>query len=118
MDAAPTPRTTGIVSDEIVRAFALACVIVAAGFLRVVLFDATIVDALAISASLFIIVNISVVLGTLLPLFLSKLGFDDALRLQVLAELQLAPGEKYPAHSAEFMQEFVSYPTRAQVRRI
>jgi Mg/Co/Ni transporter MgtE len=78
VQAAPTPGTKRIVSDEIVRAFLLASIIVAAGFVRVVLFDGTIVDAVAISASLFIIVSSSVILGTLLPLLLSKLGFDAA----------------------------------------
>jgi hypothetical protein len=37
---------------------------------------------------------------------IQKLGFDEELRLVVLAELPLSPG-KYPAHSSEFMQEFV-----------
>jgi hypothetical protein len=37
-----------------------------------------------------------------------KLGLDEALRLAVLAELPLASASgKYPAHSAEFMREFV-----------
>ena len=62
MQAAPTPGTKRIVSDEIVRAFLLASIIVAAGFIRVVLFDGTIVDAVAISVSLFIIVSSSFIL--------------------------------------------------------
>ena len=46
------------------RAAALATILVVAGFVRVVAFDASIADAAAISASLFIIVSTSVVLGT------------------------------------------------------
>ena len=42
----------------------LAVAVVAAGFLRVVMFEAATVDAFAISASLFLIVTSSVVLGT------------------------------------------------------
>ena len=42
----------------------LAVAVVAAGFLRVVAFEAATVDAFAISASLFLIVTSSVVLGT------------------------------------------------------
>jgi hypothetical protein len=37
---------------------------------------------------------------------IQKLGFDQELRLVVLAELPLPPG-KYPAHSGAFMQEFI-----------
>ena len=37
---------------------------------------------------------------------IQKLGLDPELRLVVLAELLLPPG-KYPAHSGEFMQEFI-----------
>jgi|TARA_B110001469_G_C9510640_1_gene254539 hypothetical protein len=42
----------------------LAVAVVAAGFVRVVAFDAATVDAFAISASLFLIVTSSVMLGT------------------------------------------------------
>ena len=42
----------------------LAVAVVAAGFLRVVMFEAATVDAFAISASLFLIVTSSIVLGT------------------------------------------------------
>ena len=42
----------------------LAVAVVAAGFLRVVAFEAATVDAFAISASLFLIVTSSIVLGT------------------------------------------------------
>jgi Mg/Co/Ni transporter MgtE len=78
VDPSLTPRTAGIVSDELRRALALALIVVAAGFVRVVAFDATIVDAAAVSASLFLIVALSVVLGTLLPLALSRLRVDAA----------------------------------------
>jgi len=82
VDSKPTERTVSIVSDEIARAVALALVLVVAGFLRVVLFESGsstyLVDAAAISASLFIIVSSSVVLGTLLPLLLSSLKVDAA----------------------------------------
>ena len=78
VDARPTERTQAIVSAEIARAAALACILVVAGFVRVVAFDASIADATAISASLFIIVGTSVVLGTLLPLLLQNLKVDAA----------------------------------------
>jgi len=78
VDASPTPRTTSIVTDELRRAFALGAILVLAGFVRVVAFDATIIDAAAISASLFLIVSSSVILGTLLPLLLTNLRVDAA----------------------------------------
>jgi len=79
VDPSPTERTRAIVSDEMRRALALGGILVVAGFLRVIAFDGTtLVDAAAISASLFIIVSSSVVLGTMLPLLLSKLRVDAA----------------------------------------
>ena len=45
---------------------------------RVIAFDASLADAAAISASLFIIVATSVVLGTLLPLVLQSAKIDAA----------------------------------------
>ena len=45
-------------------AIALSLILVVAGFARVVVFDATPTDALAISIALFLIVVTSVVLGT------------------------------------------------------
>ena len=45
-------------------AVALSAILVVAGFFRVVAFDATPTDALAISSALFLIVSTSVVLGT------------------------------------------------------
>lgn len=78
VDAKPTARTTSIISDELRRAVALGVILVVAGFVRVVFFDATVVDAAAISASLFIIVSLSVVLGTVLPLLLTNLRVDAA----------------------------------------
>ena len=71
-------RTTTIVSDEVRRALALALILVVAGFVRVIAFNASLEDALAISASLFIIVSTSVVLGTILPLLLSAARVDAA----------------------------------------
>jgi Mg/Co/Ni transporter MgtE len=56
----------------------LAVAVVLAGFARVVAFEAASVDAFAISASLFLIVTSSVVLGTALPLGLNKLRIDAA----------------------------------------
>lgn len=73
-----SPATRAIVSDEFLRAAALACILVAAGFVRVIAFDATVADAAAISASLFLIVSTSVVLGTILPLVLQSLRVDAA----------------------------------------
>lgn len=71
-------RTKAIVSDEMVRAVALACIVVVAGFARVILFEGSMNDAVAISTSLFFVVSISVVLGTLLPLILQSLKIDAA----------------------------------------
>jgi len=71
-------RTTTIITDEVRRAFALGAILVAAGFVRVIAFNAGLDDALAISASLFIIVSTSVVFGTLLPLLLSAVRVDAA----------------------------------------
>ena len=78
VDAAPTERTTAIISDELVRAAALATILVVAGFVRVIAFNATVADAAAISASLFLIVSTSVVLGTMLPLLLQAVKVDAA----------------------------------------
>merc|ERR1712046_380516 len=71
-------RTQGIVSDEVARAVALAVIVVLAGFARVILFQGGVDDAAAISASLFFVVSISVILGTLLPLVLQALKIDAA----------------------------------------
>ena len=73
-----TERTRGLVSDELIRAAVLATILVVAGFVRVVAFDASVADACAISASLFIIVSTSVVLGTILPLLLQSIKVDAA----------------------------------------
>ncbi|EOD37290.1 hypothetical protein EMIHUDRAFT_225748 [Emiliania huxleyi CCMP1516] len=61
-------RTRSIVSDELLRAAVLAFILVVAGL----------ADAAAISASLFLIVSTSVVLGTLLPLLLQAAKIDAA----------------------------------------
>jgi len=71
-------RTRAIVGDEFLRAAALATLLVVAGFVRVIAFDASVADAAAISASLFLIVSTSVVLGTLLPLLLQRFRIDAA----------------------------------------
>ena len=71
-------RTRSIVSQELARAVALGLILVVAGFVRVIAFDASVADACAISASLFIIVSSSVVLGTLLPLLLQAAKVDAA----------------------------------------
>ena len=78
VDPSPTDRTRQIFSDEVARAGALALILVVAGFVRVVAFQASIEDAAAISAALFIIVSTSVVLGTLLPLLLQAARIDAA----------------------------------------
>mmetsp|Transcript_8258 Transcript_8258/g.19424 ORF Transcript_8258/g.19424 Transcript_8258/m.19424 type:complete len:265 (-) Transcript_8258:130-924(-) len=71
-------QTMEILANEARIALALGFVLVAAGFLRVVMFEAATVDAFAISASLFLIVTSSVVLGTALPLALNKARIDAA----------------------------------------
>ncbi|EOD17931.1 hypothetical protein EMIHUDRAFT_195902 [Emiliania huxleyi CCMP1516] len=68
VDPRPTQRTRSIVSDELLRAAVLAFILVVAGL----------ADAAAISASLFLIVSTSVVLGTLLPLLLQAAKIDAA----------------------------------------
>lgn len=78
VDPSPTERTTSIVTDEVIRAAVLACVLVVAGFVRVIAFDASLADAAAISCSLFIIVSTSVILGTILPLLLQSIKVDAA----------------------------------------
>ena len=74
-DGAGTGR---IVTDEVARAFALASILVIAGFARVLLFHGELLDAVAISSSLFFIVSISVVFGTVLPLLLQSFKVDAA----------------------------------------
>jgi len=71
-------QTLEIFANEARVALALGGILVTAGFVRVVAFDTASVDALAISASLFLIVTTSVMLGTALPLGLSKLRVDAA----------------------------------------
>ena len=73
-----SPRTRGLVSAELARAVALGMILVLAGFVRVIAFGGGLGDGLAISASLFIIVSTSVILGTLLPLLLQSLRIDAA----------------------------------------
>ena len=70
--APPPPRTPppACLAPHRLNAWMLAVAVVAAGFVRVVAFDsqAASVDALAISASLFLIVTTSVMLGTVTSL--------------------------------------------------
>jgi len=71
-------QTMKIFGNEARVGLSLACILVAAGFVRVWVFQAPAVDAAAISASLFLIVTSSVLLGTALPLCLNKLRIDAA----------------------------------------
>jgi len=59
-------------------ALAIGLILVSAGFLRVVLFKVALLDAVAISASLFVITSSSVVLGAVLPLALNAIRLDAA----------------------------------------
>lgn len=59
------------VNLEARMALCIALVLVAAGFVRVLVFKVAVIDAIAISASLFVIVASSVVLGATLPLMLN-----------------------------------------------
>ena len=71
-------QTRRILLNEARVGGTLALILVVAGFIRVVAFQAPLVDAAAVSASLFLIVSISVVLGTGLPLLLNRLRVDAA----------------------------------------
>ena len=71
-------QTRRILLNEARVGAALGLILVFAGFIRVAAFRASLVDAAAVSASLFLIVSISVVLGTLLPLLLNRLRLDAA----------------------------------------
>lgn len=71
-------RTMSFVAQESKLAIALALILVVAGYVRVVAFHASTADALAISASLFLIVSSSVVMGTVLPLALTSIKVDAA----------------------------------------
>lgn len=66
------------IASEVRMAAALSVIVVAVGFVRVVAFDATPTDAVAISVALFLVVGSSIILGTLLPLLLNRLRFDAA----------------------------------------
>ena len=66
------------IASEVRMAAALSVIVVGAGFVRVIAFDATPTDAFAISLALFLIVGSSIVLGTLLPLLLNRLRLDAA----------------------------------------
>jgi len=66
------------VASEARMAVALSVIVVTAGFVRVVAFDATTTDAVAISLALFLIVGSSILLGTVLPLLLNRLRVDAA----------------------------------------
>lgn len=78
VDPSSPEQTRRILFSEAKVGLSLALILVVAGWLRVVAFQASPVDAAAISASLFLIVTSSVVLGTVLPLGLNKLRIDAA----------------------------------------
>lgn len=63
---------------QLLTGLIMAAILVLFGYLRVVLFGSDAVSAAAISLSLFVIVVVSVIMGTLLPLMLHGLGIDPA----------------------------------------
>eukprot|EP00310_Coccolithus_braarudii_P023386 CAMPEP_0183337740 /NCGR_PEP_ID=MMETSP0164_2-20130417/5275_1 /TAXON_ID=221442 /ORGANISM="Coccolithus pelagicus ssp braarudi, Strain PLY182g" /LENGTH=271 /DNA_ID=CAMNT_0025507477 /DNA_START=105 /DNA_END=921 /DNA_ORIENTATION=- len=63
---------------EVRMAVAIGLVLLSAGFLRVFLFHVELLDAIAISASLFVITASSVIVGAILPLVLNALRVDAA----------------------------------------
>mmetsp|Transcript_10836 Transcript_10836/g.39767 ORF Transcript_10836/g.39767 Transcript_10836/m.39767 type:complete len:139 (+) Transcript_10836:46-462(+) len=76
--------------QQLVVALGLGVVLTSVGAVRVLLTDGDMYNCLAISASLFCIVFISVILGTVLPFGLNKLGVDPAnagTTIQVLMDI-------------------------------
>jgi Mg/Co/Ni transporter MgtE len=59
-------------------AFCMACIMVTAGFLRVIAFQENLQDAVAIAACLFVIVFISIIAGAILPICLHRMRLDPA----------------------------------------
>lgn len=86
-----TPSTSrAYLWDEAKMSVKLALVLVSVGFVRVLLFQYPLADAVAISASLAAIVMCSIVAGACLPLVLQRAGFDPAhagATIQVLMDL-------------------------------
>jgi len=63
---------------EMVMAFTLSVVLSCAGFLRAVVFDTPMLETIAVTTALALIVVISIGLGAVLPLVLRKLHVDPA----------------------------------------
>lgn len=86
-----TLRSSGrYIWEEAKMALAIALLMVLAGYFRVVAFQYSERDALAITTSLFAIVLSSVVLGASLPLLLHRFGLDPAhagATIQVIMDL-------------------------------
>jgi len=78
VNPASAEQTRRLVFNEARVALSLALILVLAGYARVTLFSGSPADATAISASLFLIVSTSVILGTVLPLVLNRLRIDAA----------------------------------------
>ena len=71
-------------------ALAMACIMVSAGFLRVIAFKDDLQDAIAIAACLFVIVFISIIAGACLPICLHRMRLDPAhagATIQVIMDL-------------------------------
>lgn len=82
--------STRYIWGEVKMALCIAAAMVAAGYLRVTAFGYTTRDAVAISSSLLAIVFSSVIIGTLLPLLLHRMGCDPAhagATIQVIMDL-------------------------------
>ena len=97
-------------------AFVMACIMVSAGFLRVIAFQDDLQDAIAISCALFAIVFISIIAGALLPICLHRMRLDPAhagATIQVVMDLLgvlitccvcslLLPGPNGPTNTAQW----------------
>eukprot|EP01054_Gregarina_sp_Poly1_P010201 Gregarina_sp_Poly_1__10200@NODE_704_length_6682_cov_70_537566_g531_i0_p2_GENE_NODE_704_length_6682_cov_70_537566_g531_i0NODE_704_length_6682_cov_70_537566_g531_i0_p2_ORF_typecomplete_len308_score40_28MgtE/PF01769_16/1_1e03MgtE/PF01769_16/6_1e11PIGH/PF10181_9/0_075DUF3007/PF11460_8/4_8Phage_holin_3_7/PF05449_11/2_8Phage_holin_3_7/PF05449_11/1_6e02Phage_holin_3_7/PF05449_11/6_6e02_NODE_704_length_6682_cov_70_537566_g531_i013372260 len=75
---APRSSVADFVLNEIATGFKLAVILAGVSFVRVWLFDGNIWEVVAICVSMFGIVFVAVLIGTLLPLSLWYLGFDAA----------------------------------------
>ena len=72
-------RTRGqFLTRELRMAAALSVILSVAGFLRAICFRTPLVETIAVTAALGLIVFSSVCLGALLPLLLEKIGVDPA----------------------------------------
>lgn len=68
----------------------LTLILGAAGFVRVVVFDTTLLEAFAITASLLVIVMVSILIGATLPLIMNYIRIDPAhssTTIQVLMDI-------------------------------